>query len=391
MRSVGSRWIAHKRKALQRVVDRYGAYINHLCTLVEDQSVKASDRARLRGYLKKWKQGKMLIAAALYVDILKAPSILSLCLQHEKLDIVLGIRQLLLSRKSILAMAGQDPLDWPTVKLVCSRIKVEDGESLYQGSVLSGYTPDLLKSCADQAVADAKRLDVKLRERLEWSDLEMLRSILVFLDTQSWRVVAGTEVDDLAEIQTAVEHITAHFREPLAAKNICFISIPDELEEAVTYARKYLSINQESYQKVWYKLYISPDSAKWPNVLKLCELLFSLPFSNAYVERMFSYLKIIKTDRRTNLKPDTMSDLLDIQVEGPPLDNYSPDQAVKLWWEDCTTTRRVNQAPRNEYKARAVPDSQSELPGPSTASERQHDDVEAVTLSLEDWDEWCEH
>jgi hypothetical protein len=30
----------------------------------------------------------MLIAAALYIDVLKAPSVLSLCLQDEKLDIV---------------------------------------------------------------------------------------------------------------------------------------------------------------------------------------------------------------------------------------------------------------------------------------------------------------
>ena len=29
VRSQGSRWIAHKRKALQRLVDHYGAYINH--------------------------------------------------------------------------------------------------------------------------------------------------------------------------------------------------------------------------------------------------------------------------------------------------------------------------------------------------------------------------
>ena len=30
VRSQESRWISHKRKALQRVVDRYGAYISHL-------------------------------------------------------------------------------------------------------------------------------------------------------------------------------------------------------------------------------------------------------------------------------------------------------------------------------------------------------------------------
>ena len=54
VRSQGSRWIAHKRKALHRLVDRYGAYINHLTTLVADSLVSSTDRARLSGYLHKW-------------------------------------------------------------------------------------------------------------------------------------------------------------------------------------------------------------------------------------------------------------------------------------------------------------------------------------------------
>ena len=41
--SPGSRWIAHKRKALQHVVDRYGAYMHHLSTLAQDPSIKSTD------------------------------------------------------------------------------------------------------------------------------------------------------------------------------------------------------------------------------------------------------------------------------------------------------------------------------------------------------------
>ena len=55
VRCQGSRWISHKRKALQRFIDRYGAYISHLMTLVEDKTIKSVDRAKLKGYLKKWR------------------------------------------------------------------------------------------------------------------------------------------------------------------------------------------------------------------------------------------------------------------------------------------------------------------------------------------------
>ena len=111
-----------------------------------------------------------------------------------------------------------------------------------------------------------------MRSRLEWSDTTMLRSILVFLDTQSW-VCA-----DDNEIKAAVEFIISHFREPLEAAHINLASIQDELEEIVDYARCYLGIVKESYQKIWYKLHIAPDHKKWPGVLCFCELLFSLPF-----------------------------------------------------------------------------------------------------------------
>ena len=71
IRSCGTRWITHKRNALQRIVDRYGVYIAHLSTLVQDSSLKAADRARLKGYLLKWKQPKMLMACCFYIDALK--------------------------------------------------------------------------------------------------------------------------------------------------------------------------------------------------------------------------------------------------------------------------------------------------------------------------------
>jgi len=44
-RSQGSRWINHKHKVLQRVVNRYRAYISHLTTLSEDSFVMEDKRA----------------------------------------------------------------------------------------------------------------------------------------------------------------------------------------------------------------------------------------------------------------------------------------------------------------------------------------------------------
>ena len=62
---------SHKRKALQRVIDKFGAYIAHLSTLCQDSSVKSADKARIQGYLKHWSTAKMLLGCALYIEILQ--------------------------------------------------------------------------------------------------------------------------------------------------------------------------------------------------------------------------------------------------------------------------------------------------------------------------------
>ena len=329
--SQGSRWISHKHLALQRIIDRYRAYISHLTSISADTSVKGADKARLKGYLTKWQQGKMLIGSAMYIDALNAPSLLSKSLQGDNINIVQCLRNILHAKKSLKNLVNVDPLDWPTVKLVCNRLS-DDKE--YQGTTLQRYSDSALRYCKDQALADVSRLESKMRERLEWSDVKLLRAILIFLDTQTWRCVVANATDSscsdksLTEVLMAVELIATMFREPLEAAGINLLVLQDQIAEVVEYARSYLSIESEEYHKVWYKLYVCPDASRWRDILVLCELCFSLPFSNVRVERIFSSLKLVKTERRTRLH-HTLSDLLEIHVEGPPLSDFSPKQAVE--------------------------------------------------------------
>ena len=61
-------------------------------------------------------------------------------------------------------MAAQDPLLWPTVKLVNrDRVKDEGEDKVYHGAVLKNNTPEILKTCAAHALADIKWLEEKMR------------------------------------------------------------------------------------------------------------------------------------------------------------------------------------------------------------------------------------
>lgn len=201
----------------------------------------------------------------------------------------------------------------------------------------------------------------------------------MFLETQSWQKrlpedfeeLDGAEMstsDDCGEVWEAVEYIITTFRAPLEAKGMCVPSIQDEVEDVVSYARKYLPIRTENYHKIWYKLHTCPDTSRWPNIFLLSELAFSLSFSTSHVEQLFSQLKVIKTKRRTSMLNSTLHDLLEINVEGPPLQSFNALAPVQLWWKDSCTSRRVNQNPRKEYQPRATSNPEEEMVTESSSS-----------------------
>lgn len=69
-RATGTRWICHKLSALKVLVDKFGLFIQHLETLSCDTTVKSSDQSKLKGYLRKWKSGKLFVYSCFFVDLL---------------------------------------------------------------------------------------------------------------------------------------------------------------------------------------------------------------------------------------------------------------------------------------------------------------------------------
>ena len=84
----------------------------------------------------------MLVACAMYCDVIKPLSTLGLVLQNENADIVMSVGNTLKSAKSLTCMTEQDPQDWLTVKLVKNRIRENDEEE-YQGVTLPYFDSSL--------------------------------------------------------------------------------------------------------------------------------------------------------------------------------------------------------------------------------------------------------
>ena len=127
----------------------------------------------------------MIIGSALYTDALKPATFLSLTLQEDDINIVQGIKHILKAHSSLQKLTSQNPVEWPVTKVVLIKLKDENRGKVYQGLELHHFRDTIIKSCANQALSDLKSLDDRMRAHLEWSDVDLMKSILFFLDTQS--------------------------------------------------------------------------------------------------------------------------------------------------------------------------------------------------------------
>ena len=144
-------------------------------------------------------------------------------MQDDDVDVIHGIKHILKSHSSLKKLSSQKPEEWAVTKVFLSRLKDEHGGKVYQGAELCHFSDGIIKSCKDH---DLSSLDQQMRVRLEWSDDDLMRSILLFLDTQSWQDLEENSSDDrMSEIKSAVVSLTEFFRAPLEAKGVDLSSI----------------------------------------------------------------------------------------------------------------------------------------------------------------------
>uniref|UniRef100_A0A1X7V1N3 HAT C-terminal dimerisation domain-containing protein n=1 Tax=Amphimedon queenslandica TaxID=400682 RepID=A0A1X7V1N3_AMPQE len=178
---------------------------------------------------------------------------------------------------------------------------------------------------------------------IAWSDLELMRDIVFVLRTQGWE--KAVEENDSME---AITRLTERFAIPLEDTAADVGQIAFEFDAVLHYAIQFIFLSTLNYKAVWWRIFHSPSAGEWCNILILVKILFSLPASNGKLERVFSQVNLIKSEKRTLLSNETLNDLLVLTSDQTPLNEYSPDNAIDLWWSD--KSRRPNQRKRKAYK-----------------------------------------
>ena len=347
LRASGTRFITHKVAALNRIIDRFGAYISHLLSLIKNPKVKSTDKAKLCGYVKKWKNFKVLLGCACFADLLKPASILCKVLQEDELCIVRAIEQIMKTKKNIDKLKGMEFESLPTLRKVLARI-TEDRK--YQGVKVLQYEAgkEYVKS---NWVGWTGGIEAYLKDRLQTEHIDLLSNAITILATNGWQ-----RQEDARFGCPAIDKLCESIRAPLENAQIDLSLIEEEWDDMVEYATSYLNLVQDDYKAVWWKLFNCADAKKWNNVLALVELLFCLPMANGRLERIFSSLKFIKSNHRNCLKEETLDRLLRINVEAPVFYQWNPETAIRLWSND--KVRRVTQKERRRPRCRTDPTHQ---------------------------------
>ena len=139
IRSCGTRFICHKVAALEWIIDKFGAYMSHLTTLFEDPSTKPADRQKLKAYVKRWSDSKVLLGCATFHDILKPVAMLCEVLQRDQVCLVSAIEAVLKSSNALDKLKVKKVTEFSSVQKVMLRVKsVEEGKT-YQGFELTYY------------------------------------------------------------------------------------------------------------------------------------------------------------------------------------------------------------------------------------------------------------
>ena len=105
------------------------------------------------------------------------------------------------------------------------------------------------------------------------------------------------------------------------------VSIRDLLEQyydLVEYAKKTLSLAGVLYLVTWQKIFMAPRSKGSSDILLMIRILFTVPVSNAKLERIFSKLKRVKTNFRCSLGVKGLENILRIMQEGSSWETFDP-------------------------------------------------------------------
>ena len=248
---------------------KFGAYTNHLTALSMDTSVKAVDRGKLQSYLRKWVNAKYLLGCAFFIDLLSPCAIFSKVMQEDNLG---AFTSLLHTVKEVNKLSSKPLEQWRTYCAILT--KLCDGNN-YQCQELRNFSQakSFYENKHDKFCTSVTAC---MKGRLAWSDLRVIRDVISVLATQGWQksldeedCESDNEDTEKVDPLESIERLGVRFKIPLESAGVDINKLRDEFYEMMLYATQFISLATLDYRAIWWRLFHSPNSSSWHNVLTL--------------------------------------------------------------------------------------------------------------------------
>lgn len=313
----GSRWVGHMLRALNNFMTGYPAFRLHLEQLAASKE-RSDSKSKAVGFLKLIRSRSIIMMGLFMQDILTTLHKVSLKFQEEGSvvsDVSVCIKTAMARLQSLATTDG------PFMQ------KIKDFETCAApsaGSVtrntfkLTGGDHDFLKQ--DERAKFIDTLCDALRIRFEDTQPEIIQATSI-ANFKVWPV-EESQLEGFGdnEINTLVEQFK------------CFLPDVDQVKAEWPLLRT--SVFEVFSKKIesltWQQLH-RRFQAEYSAVLELFDLVQTIPATSTACERGFSHMKLIKSDRRTRVTEETLTNCLMIKLEGQSIQNFDPIPAIELW------------------------------------------------------------
>ena len=163
---------------MKHVLSKFGAYTNHLTALSMDSSVKAVDRAKLQGYLRRWVDAKYLLGCAFFIDLLSPCAIFSKVMQEDDLDVLGAFTSTV---KEVNKLSSKPLEQWRTYYTTLKKLSDDNSYQCQELRNLS-QAKSFYESKHDEFCTSVTSC---MKGRLAWSDLRVICDVISVLATQS--------------------------------------------------------------------------------------------------------------------------------------------------------------------------------------------------------------
>lgn len=369
----GTRFVSHRKRSLTHLLHMWPAIITALENTLAIRQHKGETRAKIQGFIKKLRAYPFLCLVCTYLDVLEKITTTSLIFEGEGLlahEIMSTIRMTLLELQDMVDSTGiEDEL----LDSHLSRFQFvdEDGEKSlsatfvrrnqmlraaqnreYRTIELENFTT-LNDAAIEIASREKKKIASELIDYLEnrFSSFDdPVFENMKWFDPKNW-------LEDSAYGNDQIEFLSDHFETILSKTAFLKASALIEWKKFKSFTRvnfgdKLLS-NGIDARGVW-KTILRYRKSQFPSLCLLAQIIITLSGSNSTVERAFSVLTALLTDRRLKTSHDTIEMIIRIYCNDKVWSEKEREEIIERATDIHLESRRKKKMDESQPKRQRI-------------------------------------